>query len=204
MHLRCLLLLAVCTSASAATVVGFREVNGVVCMEAEHATEIRNWVADDGYAASGVTMRDEGGGHLSFNVGIEHPGRYYVWFRMRKPEGASDKSNDCIVQVNGKALKIFDGSNEHEVIGMGTHQKKLGFQSRPKTHENAHRQFHPYFDVTEAKSMIDFKVISRSPGFLIDRILLVHAKAGGDEAAPAATKENAGMGPFETAVVRDQ
>ena len=102
MHLRCLLLLAVCTSASAATVVGFREVNGVVCMEAEHATEIRNWVADDGYAASGVTMRDEGGGHLSFNVGIEHPGRYYVWFRMRKPEGASDKSNDCIVQVNGK------------------------------------------------------------------------------------------------------
>ena len=203
MYLRCLLLTCLCLSLSAATIVGFREVNGVVCMEAEHATDIRNWARDEGYPASGVTMRDDGGGQLSFRVGIENPGRYYVWFRMRKPEGATDKSNDCTVRVDGHALKVFDGTNEHEVIGMGTHQKRLEFESRPKTNENALRQYHPYFDVTQPKSTIEFTILSRSPGFLVDRVLLIHEKAGGNTERPAATVENSGMGPVETAIIRE-
>ena len=82
----------------------FREADGHVVMEAENATEVVGWVADEGYASSGVTMRDDASrndGYLRFSIDFTRTGRYFVWFRMRKPDGATDGSNDCFAYFNG-------------------------------------------------------------------------------------------------------
>ena len=195
------LLLSLCAlSVLSAESKTFVEVNGVVSMECENATSISGWVADTGYPSSGVTMRDEGvrnKDNCTFDITFSRTGRYFVWFRMRKPDGATDGSNDSIVKVDGQSLKVWDGTTEHNVIGMGTHQKELRFQSRPKTNDDALRGYHPYFDVSSA-GPVQFILFSRSPGFLVDKIVLIHADEGGDDNDPAVLGGKASFGPPET------
>ncbi|MDA3963496.1 MAG: hypothetical protein PF961_22150 [Planctomycetota bacterium] len=179
----------------------YAEVSGIVSIEAEHAAEVRNWSRDDGYAASGTTMRDDassrGDGHLRFSVTFTRTGRYYVWFRMRKPAGATDGSNDCFVTIDGNDLKVHDGTSAHSVIGMGTHQTSLAFQSRPKTHDAALRGYHPYCDITNPGT-VDLVVTSRAQGFLVDKIVLIHVGEDGNSDTPAALNPTSGFGPAET------
>jgi len=175
----------------------FVERDGVVAMEAEHATRAKGWKPVKRDDASGVAMVDDGG-RLAFVIKIKRPGRYFVWFRHAKPAGAGDKSNDCIVSVGGKGLEVHDGEKSHRVIGMGTHQKALAFESRPKTHESKLRAYHPHF-VVPRPAVVEFKVISRSPGYLLDKIVLIHEAEGGDEAKPEAIGDLKGTGPAETA-----
>jgi len=174
----------------------FVERDGVVAMEAEHATRLKGWKPVARPDASGVALADEGG-RLEFVIQFKRPGRYYVWFRHAKPQNATDNSNDCVVKANGKVLQIHDGKKAHPVIGMGTHQKTLAFESRPKSHEALHRAHRPHFLVTRPGA-ITFKVMTRSPGYIVDKVVLLHQDAGGDEAAPKAIGDLKGTGPAET------
>lgn len=178
----------------------FVERDGVVAMEAEHATEAQGWEPVGRPDASGVAMRDGGprnGAHLAFKILVERPGRYVVWFRHAKPEHATDQSNDCFVTVDGEDLRVWDGAEAHPVIGMGTHQKRLAFESRPKTHERELRRYHPFVDVHERR-VLDLRVTSRSPGYLVDKIVLIHHQLGGDDVRPAVLGDLEGTGPEET------
>lgn len=165
----------------------FAEEEGSVIIEAEHARVVGDWHPISVRGAYGRVMRDggeRGKTGLSFTVKVSTPGRYFVWFRHAKPPQATDDANDCFVSVNGRPLLVNDGLTAHPVIGMGTHQKKLAFESRPKTHHAELRRFRPYFDVDEPGS-VTFEVRSRAVGYMIDTIALVHADAGGDTESPS-------------------
>lgn len=190
----------------------FLEVEGVVSMEAENATELRGFLPrQDGMGAepSGGFALEDAGGQLRFTIRFEHPGRYYIWARMAKPQSGypSDKANDCVLRFDGKPVHTSDGTTTWTVIGLGTHNKNLTWQSRPKSHESAARDHHVYFEVPEPGDY-HLDLVSRSPGFLIDKLVLIHAQQGGDaeggdpglaERTPKILED---MGPPETGVPR--
>jgi hypothetical protein len=117
-----------------------------------------------------------------------------------KPKGAGGDHNDCIVSFNGTPLRVGNGN---EVIGMGTHQTELQFQSRPKSHHPEDRSFHPFFEVNSSGTY-EFIVNSRSDlskGYLVDKIVLIHVDEGGDDADPAVLGGRNSFGPEETIAI---
>lgn len=190
----------------------FLEVEGVVSMEAENATELRGFLPrQDGMGAepSGGFALEDAGGQLRYLIRFEHPGRYYVWARMAKPQSGypSDKANDCTLRFDGKPLNTSNGTTTWTVIGLGTHHQSLTWQSRPKSHESAARDHHVYLEVP-GPGDYHLDLVSRSPGFLIDKLVLIHAQQGGDAEgggpglAARTPKILNGMGPPETGIPR--
>ncbi|MDA3962362.1 MAG: hypothetical protein PF961_16365 [Planctomycetota bacterium] len=186
----------------------FSEIQGVVAMEAENATTGTDWKPRNdklgGVASSGGWSLEDAGGALRYDITFTHPGRYYVWFRMAKPMSGypPDKANDCFVRFNGTSAHTTNGTTVWTVDGMGTHNKSLTWQSRPKSHDSAARAWHVYIEVEKA-GQHRFEVLSRSPGFLVDKIVLIHEQKGGDAEGGGATADRIpailkGFGPEET------
>lgn len=176
----------------------FKEVNGLVSMEAENATN-QAWTSSNDYSSSGVAMTNPGSSskEMKFKINFSKTGKYYVWFRHRKPDGAGGDYNDCVVKFNGKDLKVGNGNS---VVGMGTHQTSLKFESRPKSHHSEDRSFHPFFEVTSAGTH-EFVVNSRSDlskGYVVDKIVLIHADKGGNDSSPSVLGGLSSNGPAET------
>lgn len=161
----------------------FKEKSGIVSMEAEHATKMVGWTEKSGLKnSSGVCMVDNGlrdSGHLTFKIEFSKTGNYIIYaLHAKSTEGyRSDQANDCFATFNGKELEILGGSSCHgehaHVIGMGTHQKVLEWQSRPKTHCETDRVKKVYFTV-EKPGEYEFKISSRSEGYLMDKLVFVH------------------------------
>ena len=175
----------------------YQEVNGVVSMEAENATERVGWTEEDITNSSGVTMEDSASrnqGWLKFSVTFTRTGNYFVWFRHMKPPGATDGSNDCYVYVDGNRLYVWEGSGTRP-DGCGTHYTSLTWQSRPKTEVVDDRNKHVYYPISST-GLHEFKVQSRSQGYLLDKICLIHQNEGGNDSSPSILS---GFGPAETA-----
>ncbi|MBD3244114.1 MAG: hypothetical protein GF331_26215 [Chitinivibrionales bacterium] len=176
----------------------FEESNHVVSMEAEHATENVGWVEKTGLSgASGVTLEDQGTrgvGHISFEIFFHSTGKFYIWALTAKPANSSDWGNDCFGDFNGNHFQVAGGSSctghSAEVIGLGTHQTSLGWQSRPKTECSADRSKHVYFEVNQT-GWGTFTLTSRSQGYLMDKLVLQHESVY-NGAKPT------GSGPAET------
>lgn len=172
----------------------FEEQNHIVSMEAEHATENVGWVEKSGLdGASGVTLEDNGvrgEGHISFEIYFHTTGTFFVWALHAKPTDATDNSNDCFGDFNGNHFEIWGGSSctghTAEVIGLGTHQKSLGWQSRPKTECSADRSKHVYITVTQT-GWNTFTLTSRSKGYLMDKLMLIHESIYGTDVFPTGT-----------------
>ena len=176
----------------------FKEVNGLVSMEAENATE-QEWNSSNSFNSSGPAMVNPGTSSkdMTFKIKFSKTGKYYVWFRHRKPSGAGGDYNDCIVKFNGKDLKVGNGNS---VVGMGTHQTSLKFESRPKSHHEEDRSYHPFFEVTSAGTH-EFVVNSRSDlskGYIVDKIVLIHADRDGNSSNPSVLGGLSSNGPAET------
>lgn len=163
----------------------FSEVNGIVAMEAEHASEIYGWSEVKGLKnSSGVTMMDEEpaeGGKLIFQVKFNQPGTYTIWaLHAKSTEGyRPDQANDCFALFNSKKLQIEGGTTCHgehgEVIGLGTHYTVLTWQSRPKTEcvEDRNRKVIVKVD---SPGTYEFKIMSRSKGYMLDKLVFAHEK----------------------------
>ncbi|MCM8536296.1 MAG: Ig-like domain-containing protein [Lentisphaeraceae bacterium] len=177
----------------------FKEVNGLVSMEAESATQQEWTPSNDSSTSGGIKMINPGAStnDMTFKIKFAKTGKYYVWFRHAKPSYADGDNNDCIVTFDGKELKVGNGNS---VIGMGTHQKSLKFESRPKSHHSEDRSYHPFFEVNSAGEY-DFVVNSRSDlsaEYIVDKIVLIHADRGGNDSSPAVLGGLTSHGPDET------
>lgn len=185
--------------ATAAVGLQFEESGSIVSMEAEHATENVGWVEKTGLSgASGVTLEDQGTrgvGHISFDIYFHTTGAFYVWALTSKPVGATDNANDCFGDFNGNDFDVHGGSScgDHtgDVIGLGTHKTSLGWESRPKTECVDDRTKHVYVDVTQT-GWNTFTLTSRSQGYLMDKLVLIHESIYGTSVFPT------GNGPAET------
>lgn len=177
---------------------GIVEVNGLVSMEAEHATRIKNWIPIQ-MGSNDSTMIDDGGGYMEFDITFSKTGTYIIWVHNLKDalkDGtcASDQCNDCFAQMDGKDLFIYegsscDGSGGH-VIGLGTHATSLTWQSRPKTHCGGDRSGkHVAFTITNT-GLNTFRIGSRSDKYGIDKLVFMHEDLG--------IEKPSGNGPAET------
>lgn len=179
----------------------FEERDGLVSMEAENATRISGWEEKTGMSgASGVTMIDNGQrgvDGLTFTITFNQAGTYMVWALTAKSTVGyeSDQANDCFASFDGNHLEILGGSNcsghTAEVIGLGTHQTSLGWQSRPKTECVDDRRRKVIFTV-ETPGTYDLEIISRSKGYMLDKFVVVHESLIEDMYRPN------GLGPEET------
>lgn len=161
----------------------FIEIDGIVSMEAEHANEQYGWMEKKGLPnSSGVTMVDqepEEGGYLSFVIDFTKTGTYVIWALHAKSTTGyrPDQANDCFALFNGKQLELESNSSCHgkhaKVIGLGTHQTTLNWQSRPKTECAEDRNKKVIFNV-ESPGIYEFKISSRSRGYMLDKLVFVH------------------------------
>lgn len=161
----------------------FIEKDGIVSMEAENATERYGWIEKTGLEnSSGISMMDqepEEGGYLKFAIKFTKTGTYTIWaLHAKSTEGyRPDQANDCIAGFNGKPLELDSKSSCHgehaRVIGLGTHQTILDWESRPKTHCAEDRNKKVIFNV-ESPGIHDFQITSRSNGYLLDKLVFVH------------------------------
>ena len=161
----------------------FIEKDGIVSMEAEHATESLGWIEKTGLEnSSGVTMLDQEpdeGGYLKFTIKFTTMGTYTVWaLHAKSTDGfRPDQANDCFAEFNGNLLELDNKSSCHgehvKVIGLGTHQTILNWQSRPKTECAEDRNKKVIFNV-ESPGTYNFNITSRSKGYLLDKLVFVH------------------------------
>lgn len=161
----------------------FKEQDGIVSMEAENATELFGWKEVYGKKnCSNLTLMDlerPEGGKLIYRIYFTTPGAYTIWALQAKSTKGyrSDMANDCFASFDGKSLQINGGTScddEHgKVIGLGTHQTELGWQSRPKTECVEDRKHHVLFLVKEV-GWYSFRIDSRSEGYLLDKLVFVH------------------------------
>ena len=161
----------------------FIEIDGIVSMEAENANELYGWIEKTGLSnSSGVTMVDqepEEGGYLSFVIDFTKTGVYVIWaLHAKSTEGyRPDQANDCFAVFNNKQLDLESNSACHgkhaKVIGLGTHQTTLNWQSRPKTECTEDRNKKVIFNV-ESPGTYEFKISSRSKGYMLDKLVFVH------------------------------
>ncbi len=168
----------------------FREVDGVVSIEAEHAGTVKRWVEEEG--ESGKAMRDDAsrhGGEMTYEILFSKGGTYYVFFLCR--DQGNTETNDCFLTLDKERLIGPDGRTRPD--GMRSQGAKMTWVSTPKgpgghTPE-AVKKGPVHFDVPGPGLRI-LKVESRSKGFVVDKIVLKR----NDDAPPK------GGGPPETAV----
>jgi hypothetical protein len=171
----------------------FIESGGVVSMEAENADQTHNWNVVPGM--SGSAMVDvatvDHQGWLRFNVRFCQAGDYTVWFIHQQPEDATDGSNDCFIDLDGDPMWSygFESDSACRPIGMGTHQKSLGWQSRPKTNTCEDARKEAVYIKVAAAGNYTFSIESRAAGYTVDKIVLIK---DGRYARPT------GKGPAET------
>lgn len=94
----------------------FYEINGIVSMEAEHASYTNCWVPA-GYAFDTKAMQADStgswkGGVLRFDIEFSHPGKYALWILARKGRRGPYNCNDVKVWLDrdlSKGIKpVFD------------------------------------------------------------------------------------------------
>lgn len=163
----------------------FAEVEGVVSMEAEHASENRGWKVVGG--ASGRAMLDEGKGHLSFDIHFSEGGRYQVWMLCR--DQGNTETNDCFVTLDGQRLWASDGKSRPDGIRSAGPAFRWVCQPKgPGSKTPAEINGKPVVAVVPGPGRHVLRVAHRSKGFEVDKIVLV--LEGG--------KAPGGAGPDET------
>ncbi|MBN1672596.1 MAG: DUF5060 domain-containing protein [Kiritimatiellae bacterium] len=169
---------------------GFVEQGGIVSMEAEHAGTITGWISVAG--VSGSARQDNaprGEGGLTFPVTFTQGGRYYVWLFCRYTGDVSGERNDCFVWLDGE--KLYGSDDVTRPDGIRTHSAAMAWSSLPKgpggdTPDNIRND--PTYALVSGPGLHEFKIGSRSIGFVVDKIVLKL-----NDAAPPA-----GTGPPET------
>jgi hypothetical protein len=173
------------------------EKDGLVSIEAEHATRIKGWVPVAG-GSNDTTMEDRGAkgvGYMEYDISFTKTGTYIIWVRNEQEAScASDRCNDCFADMDGNKLDIYEGSSctghTAEVIGFGTHSTSLKWQSRPKTECGADRSGKHVSVNIATTGMHTLKIGSRSKQYRIDKIVMMHVDLG--------IKAPDGNGPAET------
>ncbi|MGD1894027.1 MAG: hypothetical protein ACFB15_25960, partial [Cyclobacteriaceae bacterium] len=109
----------------------FEEQNGVIALEAEHATTVAGWRLVDG--TSGQALQDNAARHqgkLTFDITIESPGKYYIYLLCLAP-GRDTGKNDCYVTLDGNPLYAAKDSTLRPK-GIRVHADTLVWSSLPK------------------------------------------------------------------------
>jgi len=173
----------------------FVERDGKVVIEAEHAVALKDWVQVQGI--SGSAMRDEGArnvGYLDYPIVIDTAGDYYIYMLMRRTdEEHIDQSNDTFVSFGGRRLFASDGISRPD--GIRCSMMEFTWESVPQgpgfETPGDILQDPVYIKVT-APGAYTLRISSRSPGFEVDKIVLLR-----EPVAPA------GSGPEETWLYTD-
>jgi Gylcosyl hydrolase family 115 C-terminal domain len=166
----------------------FKEVQGLVSMEAEHADTITDWKTVAGLSGSAL---EDTGGSLSYSINFSQPGNYTVYLLARYTGNDQRSRNDCLVRLNGEKLYAGDGVTRPD--GMRTHSSTGAWTFLPKgpgtTTPDGIKNLPVFFRVTAAG---DYSLVlsSRSVGFVVDKIVL--KRNGGSTGKPTST------GPAET------
>lgn len=166
----------------------FKEVHGLVSMEAEHADTITGWTTVAG--RSGVALEDAGGS-LSYSINFSQPGDYTVYLYCCYTGNDGRARNDCQVRFNGE--KLYGSNGVLRPDGMRTHASSMDWSFLPKgpgAHTPGAIKSLPVFLRVPAAGDYPFVISSRSIGFVVDKIVL--KRNGGKGGKPK------GTGPEET------
>lgn len=152
----------------------FKEENGTIALEAEHATTLTGWRLVNG--KSGQALQDNSErkqGKLTFNIKVESPGKYFVYLLCLAPARDTGK-NDCYVTLNGKPLYAASDSTLRPE-GIRVHSDIFVWSSLPKgpgAHTpNAIRDGKVYA-LIDQPGVHTLEIASRSQGFTLDKIIL--------------------------------
>ncbi len=166
----------------------FRSQNGIVSIEAEHATEIVGW--QDTTGVSGAAMQDMSerhAGYMLYKIYFDEPGLYFMSLLARTPGGTS--TNDCFITIDDK--KLYGADAQTRPDGMRVHGEEFTWTFLPKgpgSHTpDAIRDKSVYAKIDSA-GWHQLKIGSRSKLFIIDKIVL---KLNDSE-------KPTGLGPEET------
>ncbi|MDZ7370176.1 MAG: hypothetical protein ONB12_03290 [candidate division KSB1 bacterium] len=167
----------------------FVEVNGIVAMEAENADRIIGWKLIDGKSKQALQDTSaQGKGYMTYSVRIDQPGKYWVSLLCLAPFGDTSK-NDCYVYLDGKRLYGIDDKTRPD--GMRCHTATFQWSALPKGpggHTPEVIKEHPVYALVEKAGVHEFKIVSRSKEFCVDKIVLKL-----DDKTPPT-----GLGPEET------
>jgi len=162
----------------------------VISVEAEHAEEISGWRMVGGL--SGKALQDEsekGMGWLLYNLEFPQAGNYYVHLLCLAP-GKNTSMNDCYVFLGDQQLNAI-GDSSLRPDGIRVHSGEFSWSGLPKgpgAHTpDAIRKNNVYFRV-EKPGVYPLRIVSRSKGFTLDKILLHYEN----------TEEPEGTGPEES------
>ncbi len=178
-----------CAKTETPPVYRFIETNGVIAMEAENADRIIGWKLIDGKSQKALQDTSaQGKGYMTYSIRIDQPGRYWVSLLCLAPVGDTGK-NDAFVYLNGKKLYGIDDKTRPD--GMRCHTADFQWSSLPKgpgAHTPEAIKEHPVYALAEQAGIHEFKIVSRSKEFCIDKIVLKLD----DKTLPT------GLGPDET------
>ncbi len=145
-----------------------------ILLEAENTTYCQGWRLVPG--KSGDALQDDaarGEGILRYDLYLKRAGRYYVHLLCMAPEKNTSK-NDCFLLLNDERLLASKDSTIRPE-GIRVHSSQFVWSALPKgpgAHTpNAIRNGQVYFSVAKPGAY-QLQVISRSKGFVLDKILL--------------------------------
>ena len=144
---------------------------------------------------SGAAMQDDserGQGWLRYELEFEQKGKYFVYFLCMAPQ-KNTSQNDCFVYLDNQKLYAL-GDKHLRPDGIRVHTGDYSWSTLPKgpgPHTpQAIRDNQVYFEVREPGTHT-LKIVSRSMGFKLDKIVLKHEH----QQVPK------GVGPAETGLV---
>jgi hypothetical protein len=165
----------------------FVESEGLVSMEAEHATVNKGWA--DVAGSSGRAMRDEGQGSLEFEIFFTRGGKFHVWMLCR--DQGNTETNDCFVTLSGQRLYAADDKTRPD--GIRSAGAAFTWVCRPKGpggHTPDAIKSRPVYALVPGPGRHTLKVAHRSKGFEVDKIvLLLEGKAPPEGQGPAETEK---------------
>jgi len=166
----------------------YQEINGIVCIEAEHAAEVRGWKPVEG--RSGQALQDDAArkrGGCTYRVFLSKPGRYYLHMLCR--DQGNTETNDCYATLDGERLYGADGTTRPDGIrSVGARFKWVCQPKGPGGHTPESIKGKPVYFLVGKPGWHELRIDSRSKGFVCDKIMLKL-----DD-----TRTPGGLGPGET------
>ena len=151
----------------------FQEANGIISIEAEYAKEIVGWALVQG--SSGNALQDTSDrnlGYMTYDINFQTPGNYYMFLYCLAPNKDTSK-NDCFVFLNEEKLYAADDSTRPD--GMRVHTAEFSWTFYPKGpggHTPPIIKHEPVYALVEKPGIHTLKIVSRSKGFTLDKIVL--------------------------------
>lgn len=162
----------------------FKQVDGVVSMEAEHGKG--GWqVVDEGHNGKAILATE--GQAMTYTIEFSEPGMYYVWLHCR--HNGSHSTNDATITFGG--AQLYGSDKQTRPVGMRCHNRQISWWSLPKgpgAHTPVAIRDNPVHLVVPEAGVYDFVVTYRSREYVLDKIVIQPSAEAPEGSGPAETK----------------